>query len=52
MKLAHFLIKIPEPAWWHVHGIPALQRQKQVGLYTSETSLVYTESSRSAKTVQ
>lgn len=37
---------------WHVLLIPALRRQKQVGLCVFETCLVYKASSRMARTTQ
>ena len=38
--------------WWHTPLIPALRRQRQVGLYEFKASLVYRISSRIARATQ
>ena len=37
--------------WWHTPLIPALRRQRQVDLCELEASLVYKESSRTARAI-
>jgi hypothetical protein len=38
--------------WWHIPLIPALGRQRQVGVCEFEASLVYRVSSRASKATQ
>lgn len=38
--------------WWYIPLIPALVRQRQMGLYEFEASLVYLISSRPARKTQ
>jgi hypothetical protein len=47
-----FKLKSRGWAWWHTHLIPALKRQRQVGLSEFQASLVYRENSKIARATQ